>query len=175
MPFSWGLPDLGIEPGSPALWAVSLSSEPPGKPHLLHSGVLRLNAKNLIGSPLVQGPDVLFLSVCLLLSFSQPVVSDSLWPHEDSTPALPIPHYLPKSLPRFMSIASVMPSSHLILWRPLFLLPSIFPSIGDFSNGMAVCIRWPKYRSFSFSISISPFNEHSGLISLKTDWFDLLA
>ena len=69
------------------------------------------------------------------------------------------------SLPKFMSIASVMPSSHLILWHPLFLLPSIFPSIRDFSNESAVHIRWPKNWSFSFSIS--PSSEYSGLISLK--------
>ena len=78
-----------------------------------------------------------------------------------------------RSLPKFMSIALVMPSSHLILWCPLLLLPSIFPSIREFSNELAVCIRWPKYWSFSFSIS--PSNEYSGLISLKIDWFDLLA
>ena len=66
-----------------------------------------------------------------------------------------------------------MPSCRLILWCPLFLLPSIFPSIKDFSNESAVCIRWPNYWSFSFSIS--PSNKYSGLISLKIDWFDLLA
>ena len=77
------------------------------------------------------------------------------------------------SLPKFMSIALVMPSSHRILCCPLPLLPSIFPSITDFSNELAVHIRWPKYWSFSFSIS--PSNEYSGLISLKIDWFDLLA
>ena len=77
------------------------------------------------------------------------------------------------SLPKFMSIALVMPSSHRILCCPLLLLPSIFPSITDFSNELAVHIRWPKYWSFSFSIS--PSNEYSGLISLKIDWFDLLA
>ena len=75
-----------------------------------------------------------------------------------------------RSLSKFMSIASVMPSNHLILCRPLFLLPSIFPSIRDFSNESAVHIRWPKYWSFSFSIS--PSSEHSGLISFKIDWFD---
>ena len=74
-------------------------------------------------------------------------------------------------LPKFMSIALVMPSSHLILWCPLFLLPSVFPSIRDFSNEPAVCIRWPKYWSFS----ISPSNEYSRLISLKIYLFDLLA
>ena len=77
------------------------------------------------------------------------------------------------SLPKFMSTALVMPSSHFILWYPLLLLPSIFPSIRDYSNESAVRIRWPKYLGFSFSIS--PSNEYSGLISLKIDWFDLLA
>ena len=73
---------------------------------------------------------------------------------------------------KLMSIESVMPSSHLILCSPL-LLPSIFPSIGVFSNESALQIRWPKYWSFSFSIS--PSNEHPGLISFKMDWLDLLA
>ena len=66
-----------------------------------------------------------------------------------------------------------MPSNHLILCRPLLLLPSISPSIRVFSNESALCIRWPKYWSFSFSIS--PFNKYSGLISFRMDWFDLLA
>ena len=78
-----------------------------------------------------------------------------------------------RSLLRLMSIESVMPSNHLILCRPLLLLPSIFPSIRVFSNESALCIRWPKYWSFSFSMS--PFNEHPGLISFKMDWLDLLA
>ena len=77
------------------------------------------------------------------------------------------------SLPTFMFIALVMPSSHLILWHPLLLLLSILPSIRDFSKELAVCIRWPKYWSFSFSIS--PSSEYSGLISLKIGWFYLLA
>ena len=72
-----------------------------------------------------------------------------------------------------MSIASVMPSSHLILCHPLLLPPSIFPSIRVFSNESVLCIRWPKYRSFSFSIS--PSIEYSGLISFRMDWLDLLA
>ena len=76
-------------------------------------------------------------------------------------------------LPKFIFIALVMASSHLIIWCPLLLLPSIFPSIRDFSNESSVHIRWPKYWSFSFSIS--PSSEYSGLISLKIDWFDLLA
>ena len=66
-----------------------------------------------------------------------------------------------------------MPSNHLVLYHPLLLLPSIFPSIRVFSNELALCIRWPKYWSFSFSIS--PSNEYSGLISFRMDWLDLLA
>ena len=76
------------------------------------------------------------------------------------------------SLLKLMSIKLVMPSNHLILFHP-FLLPSIFPSISIFSNESVVHIRWPKYRSFSFSIS--PYNEYSGLISLRMDWLNLLA
>ena len=78
-----------------------------------------------------------------------------------------------RSLPKPMSIESVMPANHLILWRPLHLLPSIFPSIRVFPNESALRIRWPKYWSFSFSIR--PSNEHSGLISFRMDWVDLLA
>ena len=77
------------------------------------------------------------------------------------------------SLLKLMSIESVMPSSHLTLCHPLLLLPSIFPSIRVFSNESALCIRWPKYWSFSFSIS--PSSEYSGLISFWIDWLDLLA
>ena len=78
-----------------------------------------------------------------------------------------------RSLLKLMSIKSVMPSSHLILCHPLLLLPSIFPSIRVFSNESVFPIRWPKYWSFSFSIS--PSNDYSGLISFKIDQFDLLA
>ena len=77
------------------------------------------------------------------------------------------------SLPKLMSIESVMPSNHLILYRPLLFLPSIFPSIRVFSNELALRIRWPKYWSFRFNISRS--NDYSGLISFRMDWFDLLA
>ena len=72
-----------------------------------------------------------------------------------------------------MSIESVMPSNHLILCYPFLLLPSVFPSIRVFSNESALWIRWPKY--WSFSITISPSNENSGLISIRIDWFDLLS
>ena len=78
-----------------------------------------------------------------------------------------------RSLSKFMFITSVMPSSHLILWCPLLLLPSIFPSIRDFSNESSFCIMWPKYWSFSFNINLS--GVYLGLISLKIDWFDPLA
>ena len=74
---------------------------------------------------------------------------------------------------KLTSIESVMPSNYLILCRPLLLLPSIFPSIRAFSNEWALCIRWPEYWSFSFSISTS--SEYSGLVSFRIDWFDLLA
>ena len=89
-------------------------------------------------------------------------MSDSLRPHEPQQPR-----------PKVMSIESVMPSNHLILCRPLLFLPPIPPSIRVFSNESALCIRWPKYWSFSFNIS--PFNEHPGLISFRMDWLDLLA
>ena len=78
-----------------------------------------------------------------------------------------------KSLFKLLSIESVMPSNHLIPCCPLFLLPSIFPSIRVFSSDSVLHIRWPKYWSFRFSIS--PSNEYSGLISFRMDWFDLLA
>ena len=78
-----------------------------------------------------------------------------------------------RSLLKLMPIKSVMPANHLILCRPLLLLPSIFPSIRVFSSESALHIRWPKYWSFSFSISTS--NEYSGLISFRIDWLDLLA
>ena len=78
-----------------------------------------------------------------------------------------------RSSPRLTSIESVMPSSHLILCCPLLLLPPIPPSIRVFSNESILRIRWPKYQSFSFNIS--PSNEHSGLISFRMDWLDLLA
>ena len=76
-----------------------------------------------------------------------------------------------QSLLKLMSVESVMPSNDLILCHPLLLLPSIFPRIRVFSNESALCIRWAKYWSFSFSISFS--NEYSGLISFRIDWFDL--
>ena len=93
-------------------------------------------------------------------------------PTDGSTPGFPI-HHLSWSLLKLMSVKSVMISNHLILCHPLHLLPSIFPNIRDFSNESLLCIRWPSYWSFSFSIS--PSNEYSGLISFRINWFDLLA
>ena len=89
-----------------------------------------------------------------------------------SMPGLPVPHQLLDPT-KPMSIESVMPSNHLILCRPLLLLPSTFPSIRVFSNESVLQVRWPKYWSFSFSIS--PSNEYSGRISFRMDWLDLLA
>ena len=89
-----------------------------------------------------------------------------------STPGLLVHHQL-LEFTQLMSIESVMPSNHLILYRPLLLLPSVFPNIRVFSNESALCIRWPKDWSFSFNIS--PSNEHPGLISFRMGWLDLLA
>ena len=89
-----------------------------------------------------------------------------------STPGYPVLHHLPRSLLELMSIESVIPSNHLVLCCPFLLLPSIFPSIRVFSSESALRIRWPEYWSFSFSIS--PSNEYSGLISFRMDWLDLL-
>ena len=99
-------------------------------------------------------------------------MSDSATPWTAACQAS-LSHTISWSFPKFMSIALVMPSNHLILCCPLFFLPSIFPSIRAFSNKLALCITWPKYWSFSFSIR--PFNECSELTSFKIDWFNLLA
>ena len=112
---------------------------------------------------------------CLLISsvqFSRSVVSKSLRPHE-SQHTRPPSITNSRSLLKLMSIELVMPSSHLILCHPLLLLPPILPSIRVFSNESTLCIRWPKY--WSFSCSIRPSNEHPGLISFRMDWLDLLA
>ena len=90
-------------------------------------------------------------------------------PMDCSTPGFPVHHQLPE----LAQTQLVIPSNHLILCRPLLLLPSIFPSIRVFSNESVLGIRWPKYWSFSFTIS--PSNEYSRLVSFRIDWFDLLA
>ena len=99
------------------------------------------------------------------------VVSDSLRLINCSTSGL-LSITNSQSLPKLMSIESVMPSNHLILYRPFLLLPSIFPNIRVFSNELTLRIRLPKYWHFSFNIS--PSNEHPGLISFQMDWLDLL-
>ena len=103
----------------------------------------------------------------MLLLFSHSVMSNSLQPSGLHT------FTISWSLLRLMSIKSVMPSNHLVLCHLLLFLPSIFPSIRVFSNESSLRMRWPKYWSFSFNIS--PSNEYSGLISFRTDWFDLHA
>ena len=104
-----------------------------------------------------------------LLLFIYPVVSETPW---TATCQILLSLTISWSLPKFMSIALVMPSSHLILYHPLLLLPSILPRIRDFSSESAVAIRWSINWALSFSII--PSNKDSGLISLKIDWFDLL-
>ena len=106
------------------------------------------------------------------IQFSHSVMSDSFWPHElqHTRPPCPSsnPGAYPNSWPLYWWCHPTIPSCH-----PLFLLPSVFPSIMVFSNGSALRIRWPKYWSFNFTIS--PSNEHLGLISFRMDWLDLLA
>ena len=103
------------------------------------------------------------------VQFSCSVISSSMRPHGQAS----LSFINSWSLLKLMSVELVMPSNHLILCRPLLLQPSIFPSIRIFSNESFLCIKWPKYWSFSFSIS--PSNEYSGLISFTMDWLDLLA
>ena len=107
----------------------------------------------------------------LLLLFSLSVVSESWWDLMDCSRRASVSFSISWGLLKLTSIESVMPSNCLVLCHPLLLLPSIFPSIRVFSNELALCIRWPKYWSFS----MSPSDEYSGLISFKIDWFDLLA
>ena len=116
------------------------------------------------------------LHTCIHLSsvqFSCSAMFDSLWSHGLQHARPPCPSPAPGVYPKLMSIESVMPSNHLILCHPLLLLSLIFPSIRVFSSESALRIRWPKYWTFSFNIS--PSNEHSGLISFRRDWLDLLA
>ena len=107
------------------------------------------------------------------VQFSHSFMSDSLRPHGVQHNQTSLSSTSSRSLLKFMSIGSTMPSNHLILCHHLLLLPSIFPSIRVSANESVLHIRWPKYWSFSFNIS--PSNEYSGLISFRMDWFDLLA
>ena len=109
----------------------------------------------------------------LSVQFSPSVVSDSLWPHGLQHTRPPCPSPTPGVWNSGFVTDSVMPSNHVILCRPLLLSTSIFPSIRVFSNELDLCIRWPKYWSFSFNIS--PSSEYVGLISFGMAWLDLLA
>ena len=106
------------------------------------------------------------------VQFSHSLVSDSLWPPWTAAWQDSLSITKSWSLLKLLSIKLVMPSNHLILYCPLLLLSSIFPSIRVFSSESALCIRWPQYWSFSFRIS--PSNEYSGLISFRIDWLDRL-
>ena len=117
-----------------------------------------------------EGWPVTIIPIRSMLLFSRSVVSDSVTPWTAACQASPY-FTISWSLHKFMSNESVMPSNHLILCHPLLLLPSIFPSIRVFSNESVLLIRWPMYWSFSFSIS--PSNEYSGLTSFRTDRLDL--
>ena len=108
---------------------------------------------------------LMFYKSCCSVTKSCPTLTAALQASLSST--------ISWNLLKFMFIELVILYIHLVLWHPLLLLPSIFPSIRVFSNELALCIRWTKYWSFSFSISFS--NEYSGLISFRIDWFDLLA
>ena len=153
-PFPGDLPNPGIKPMShvsPTLAGGFFSTEPPGKP------------MSRIKDPIqVQFSSVLSLSHVLLFATPWNAACQACLSITNS-----------RSLLKLMSIQSVMPSNHLIFCHPLLLLPSIFPSISVFSSESGFRIRWPKYWSFSFSIS--PSNEYSGLISFRMDWLDLLA
>ena len=110
---------------------------------------------------------ILSLIFCCSFTKSCAALCDSM---DCSTPGF-LPFTISQSLLIFISIESVLPSNHLILCRPLLLLPSIFPNIRVFSNESALCIRWPRYWSFS----ISPSNEYSGLNAFRVGWFNLLS
>ena len=117
-------------------------------------------------------PQIHIVTVFCSLQFSCSVMSDSVTPRTAAHQAS-LSITVSWSLLKLMSTESVMPSNHLILCHPLLFLPSVFLGIRVFSNELSLCIRWPKYWSFSFHIS--PSNEYSGLISFRIDWLDCLA
>ena len=129
--------------------------------------------QNLQVSSIVSFNTIYVVFIYISVQFGCSVMSDSLQPHGLQHTRPPCPSPTPGVYPKFMSIELVMPSNHLILCCPLIFPPSIFPSIRVFSNESALHIRWPKYWSFSFNIS--PSNEHSGPISFRMHWLDLLA
>ena len=146
---------------------------------IYESGVY-LHHSSILFSPILDGKVTIFSlaissirikALLLLLSFS--VMFNSLWPYGLHGCQASLSFTISWNLLKLMSIESVMPSNHLVLYRSLLLLPSIFPRIRVFSNEQALHIRWPKYLSLSLSISLS--NEYSGLISFRIDWFDVPA
>ena len=173
------VPWPGIQPASPTLQGGFLTTTPPGSPlpyTLLSSFIWPVACGGLgVGARLTGNlwrllSQVTYVtlaqSLCSVQSLSYVWLFATPW-----TAALSITNS--QSLLKLMSIESVMPPNHLILCHPLLLPPSIFLSIRVFSNESVLCIRWPKYCSLSFSISLS--NEYSGLISFRMDWLDLLA
>ena len=159
--FSLALLSVGHAPLKP--WVGCRESSYWKLPHVESAG------NEAQGAPAAPHPSCLSWSS---VQFSCSVVSDSATQWIVARQAY-LSNTNSRSLPNLMSIELVMPSNYLILWHPLLLLPSIFPSIRVFSNESALCIRWPKYWSFSFNIS--PSSEHLGLISFRMDWLDLLA
>ena len=160
---TWPLP----HPGSHTVTGSCISAQVPPFTGLLIGGpwprpLLMVSSRPSLGGPWKH---------ILTLQFSLSVVSNSLWPHNlQHSRLLLITNSW--SLHKLMSIESVIPSNHLMLYHLLLLLPSIFPTIKIFSNESVLCVRWPEYWSFSFSIS--PPNEYSRFISFRTGWFDLL-
>ena len=118
----------------------------------------------------------IFLNLFVVQLLSHVQLFATPWVYHGCTPAAcqaSLSFTISQSLLKLMSVESMMPSNHLILCHPFFLWPSIFSSISVFSSELVLCIRWPKYWNFSFSIC--PSNEYSGLISFRIDWFDLFA
>ena len=163
---------------TPLRWTQECTSQ-----ILLHVRACRLAARSVVSSqgqlshlsgsvPVVKGSLTPSLSEGVVVAQSLSPVWLSVTPWTTARQA-PLSFTISQSLLEFMSIESVMPSNHLILCCPLLLLPSIFPRIRVFSNELPFCIMWPK--CWSFSSSISPSNEHSGLISFTIDWLGLLA
>ena len=159
----------GIKPTSLALEREVLTTGPPGKSLQWIFNSWKIGRTTVVLINCFNNWSIVISSV----QFSLSVMSDSLRPPWTAAGPASLSITNSWSPPKSTSIVSVMPSNHLILYRPLLLLPSIFPSIRVFSNESALRISWPKYWSFSFNISLS--NEHPGLISFRMDWLDLLA
>ena len=160
------LPDPGIEPGSPVLQVNSLPTEPTGKPNRLLNFVkyFSVSVEMIIFFSLYS----IVVVIVQLLSHVQLFVT----PWTKACQAS-LSFTVSWNLLKLMSIESVMPSNHIILYSSLLLMPSFFPSIKVFSSKLALHIRWPKYWNFSFSIPSS--NEYPKLTVFRIHWFDLLA